>query len=154
MRTTMKLLAALFLVSGLVVGSGCGPKMTTQEAIANLKSPDLETRWKSADALRGGVTGKKVAPEAVAPLLDALKTEAEPKARGAILTTLGASGSPEAKPAIDEWVQKAASADEQRWYGRALKTWLIETGAKSKEDAWPDGWPYGTTGYPPIIPKG
>lgn len=127
--------------------------MTTQEAIANLKSPDLETRWKSADALRGGVTGKKVAPEAIAPLIEAMKTEQEPKARGAMLTTLGASGAPEAKPVIDEWVQKAATPDEQRWYGRALKTWLIETGAKSKEDAWPDGWPYGTEGYPAIIPK-
>lgn len=127
--------------------------MTTQEAIANLKSPDLETRWKSADALRGGAAGKKVPPEAIAPLIEAMKTEQQPKARGAMLTTLGASGAPEAKPVIDEWVQKAATHDEQRWYGRALKTWLIETGAKSKEDAWPDGWPYGTQGYPPIIPK-
>lgn len=120
MRTTTKLLAALCFAGSLLLTPACGPKMTTQEAIANLKSPDLETRWKSADALRGGTTGKKVAPEAVAPLIDAVKTEKEAKARGAMLTTLGASGAPEAKPVIDEWVQKAATHDEQRWYGRAL----------------------------------
>jgi hypothetical protein len=48
--------------------------------------------------------------------------------RGAILITLGRSGSSVAKPLIDRAVQTASAPDERRWALRALKYWELQNG--------------------------
>ncbi|MFO0555345.1 MAG: HEAT repeat domain-containing protein [Polyangiaceae bacterium] len=157
MMKTLKVLSMLVLagtLSSAVVGCG-GGRMTTRDAISLLDSPEPGDRRQAADSLRGGKSvsfKKSVVPyEAIQPLINTLGHESDPKVRGAILITLGASGAPEAKAPIDEWVQKASSREEQRWYGRALKYYLIKTGVKDEGEKFPEGWPYGTNGYPPVI---
>jgi HEAT repeat protein len=124
--------------------------MSSDEAIGELRNPEANARRNAADALRGA---DGVAPGAVAPLLAALQVEQDPSARGAELIALGKSGSPQAKPFIDQAVQTAADPNMRRWAGRALKYWMLETGQIPASYAFPDGWPYGTPGYPAQLAK-
>ena len=124
--------------------------MTSDEAINELRSPVSIARRNAADALR---TPSGVPPEAVGPLMQALQTEADPGARGAELIALGKSGSPQAKPFLDQAVMTAADPNMRRWAGRALKYWMIQTGALAESTEFPDGWPYGQPGYPPKLPQ-
>src|SRR6185503_10552906 len=93
---TALLLAAL--LAPLSIG-GCKEPKTPDQSIADLRSPDPNERRSAADDLR---TDQGVLPQAVSPLLQAIQAEQDPKARGAMLITLGKSGVPEAKPLIDQ----------------------------------------------------
>jgi hypothetical protein len=144
------ILYAIPLALSLVAASGCKHTMPPDVAMAELKNPNPQVRRDAADALR---TKDGVPANAVPVLLDALKNERDPAVQGAILITLGKSGSPEAKPPIEAAVQGATGKDMRRWAGRALKLWMQQTGALPQDYKFPEGWPYGQPGYPPPEPK-
>jgi hypothetical protein len=107
-------------------------------------------RQSAADALR---TPLGVPPESVQPLLVAASQEASPPARGAMLITLGKSGSPLAKPLIEQAVMTAQDPDMRRWASRALKYWMMSTGQLPAEYPFPKDWPYGQPGFPPPLAR-
>jgi hypothetical protein len=149
MRTPAILLclAALSLPVGL---SSCHHGMPPDQAAANLQSPDPTLRRNAADSLHA----ESNAPAAVVGnLLNAVQTEQVPNVRGAMLIALGTWGSPQAKPIIDQAVATAADPDQQRWAGRALHYWMIQTGAMDKAAPLPPHWPYGQPGFPPALVK-
>ena len=117
--------------------------------IANLRHPDSKERRAAADGLR---LEHGVPAEAIQPLLDAINVERDKYAHGAMLITLGKSGVPEAKPHIDGAIP-VPDKDVRRWATRALKFWLIVTGAMHPDQKLPKGWPYGQPGYPPPLPE-
>lgn len=145
----IRTLVALTFV-GAVCLAACREAMPPGVAIANLQSPSPEQRQTAADALR---TPNGVPPEAIPPLLAAASQEQSAPARGAMLITLGKSGSPAAKPLIDQAVMTATGTDTRRWAARALKYWMITTGQLPAEYAFPRDWPYGQPGYPPPLAK-
>jgi hypothetical protein len=124
-RLTLMRAQSLVFFATLCFSAGCHTTMPPDQALMSLESPDPEVRRHGADALR---TERGVPPEAVAPLLEALESERDPQVRGAILITLGRSGSSEAKPLIDRAVQTASAPDERRWALRALKYWELQNG--------------------------
>ena len=148
MRTRLGLSGLLFSVS--LGSAGCGHHVTPDEAINELRNPEAEARRDAADALR---TDNGVPPQALGPLLAAVSAESDPAARGAELITLGRSGAPQAKPVIDQAVMTAADPNMRRWAGRALKYWMLATAQLPAGYPFPDGWPYGQPGYPPILIK-
>jgi hypothetical protein len=117
------------------------------EMVANLRSPEWETRRHAADQLRddGGPI-----PEALPALYDAMMHEHNLKAYGAMLITLGASGIAEARPLIDARMSDP-SEDMRRWAKRALNLWLVRNGLMSENDDMP---PLGDPLYgpPPPLP--
>src|SRR5580658_349646 len=116
----------ILLTFSLMWLSACHHGMPPDRAVAALQDPDPRVRQHAADSLRS----EGHAPAAVVGnLLQAAQTEQVPFVRGAILIALGTWGSPQAKPIIDQAVQTAPDADQQRWAGRALKAWMIQTGA-------------------------
>jgi hypothetical protein len=117
-------------------------------AINNLSSSNPGLRQNAADSLR---TDAGVPDEAIQPLIEAYQRDTDPHAKAAELIALGRSGSPAAKPLIDAYVRDAKNGDEQRWGGRALKYWMLQNKQMAPDYKFPDGWPYGTPGYPPII---
>jgi HEAT repeat protein len=125
----------------------CHHAMPPDEAMSAMHDGDPKVRQSAADSLRSGGV---VPTEAIGVLLQALQTEQVPYVRGAILITLGTSGAPQAKPAIDQAVMTSTEVDMRRWAGRALKAWMIQTGAIAPDTKFPPGWPYGQPGYPPI----
>lgn len=141
--TKLPLLAVLALPA-------CGHAMSPDEAVNSLRDPNPRVRQHAADSLRAGGA---VVGGAIPILLQDLTAEPEPFVRGAILITLGTSGAPEAKPVIDQAVMTAADPDSRRWASRALKAWMIQTGAVPANGAFPPGWPYGQPGYPPILAR-
>ena len=148
-RSSFALLLGACLAFGAAGAMGCGKPRTTNELVADLRSPDWSTRRGAADDLR---TDAGVPEEAIAPLVEAAKAEKNPPALGAMLITLGRSGKPEARPLIDENI-KTDDPDMRRWAGRALKYWMIATGEKKESDVFPEGWPYGQPGYPAKLPE-
>jgi HEAT repeat protein len=140
MRTPILALAPL-------LGVAC-MRMTPSTAISNLSSPDPGVRQNAADSLRTDIA---VPDEAIQPLIEAYQRDTDPHAKAAELIALGHSGSPAAKPLIDAYVRDAKNSDEQRWGGRALKYWMLQNKRIAADYKFPDGWPYGTPGYPPII---
>jgi hypothetical protein len=122
--------------------------VTPATAINNLSSPNPGVRQNAADSLR---TDVGVPDEAVQPLIEAYQRDTDPHAKAAELIALGRSGSPAAKPLIDAYVRDAKTSDEQRWGGRALKYWMLQNKQIASDYKFPDGWPYGTPGFPPII---
>lgn len=111
-------LAPLGLLAPL--GACGGPHTHVASPIASLKSPDAGERRDAADDLRnsGGPT-----PEGTRALLDAIKTETDERAYGAMLISLGASGAPEAEPLICAKVY-APDARMRTYAKRALKFYL------------------------------
>ena len=146
----LKILVAVTVSALLLLSAACHHAMPVDEAIATLQSPSASERQSAADSLR---TPMGVPPAAIQPLLAAASTAPPPAARGAELIALGKSGSPAAKPLIDQAVMTAADPDSRRWAGRALRYWLIATGQLPADPALPPGWPYGQPGYPPILAK-
>jgi hypothetical protein len=147
----MRMSHVLGLVAALAAAApiaGCREPKTPAQSIAELRSPDAEQRRRAADDLR---TDAGVAPEAIQPLLQAAAAEQTPNVLGAMLITLGRSGVPEAKPLIDKQIP-STDKDMRRWAGRALKYWMIKTGQLDKDYKFPDGWPYGTPGFPAKLP--
>jgi hypothetical protein len=143
----MRIPAFLLVLSSLLL-SACHHGFPPDRAVAALQDPDPRVRQHAADSLRA--EGK--APSSViGNLLAALQTEQVPAVRGAILISLGTWGAPQAKPLIDQAVMSAASVDEQRWAGRALRDWMIQAGTLDKGTPAPPGWPYGQPGYPPLL---
>ena len=140
---------AIAFVSVLTLTGACREPKTPADSIATLDSPDPDERQRAADDLR---TESGVAPEAIRPLMDHYGREAVPKVRGAILITLGRSGVPEAKPLIDQAIP-APDRDMRRWAGRALKYWMVANHQMAEGAELPDGWPYGTPGFPPKLPE-
>jgi hypothetical protein len=138
---------APFLALATLLAVGC-MRATPSMAINNLNSPNPGVRQNAADSLR---TDVGVPDEAIQPLIDAYQRDTDPHAKAAELITLGRSGSPAAKPLIDAYVRDAKNSDEQRWGGRALKYWMLQNKQIAADFKFPDGWPYGTPGYPPII---
>jgi hypothetical protein len=149
---TRTILFALLVASTAplaLFGTGCGGGMRPEKALTELHNPNPTVRQHAADSLRG----PKVSPQQAVPaLLEAVKTEQDLKAKAAMVISLGDSGTPEAKAVVDDYVAKASSHDEQKYAGRALKYWMQKTGQLPKDYKFPDGWPYGTPGYGPIIP--
>jgi hypothetical protein len=145
----VRTLAALSYTSLLYLGA-CGHSMPPAQAIGSLQSPDPTTRQTAADALR---TPQGVPPEAIHPLMTAASSEQDPHAKGAMLITLGKSGSPEAKAMIDQAVATASDPDMRRWASRALKYWMLTTGQIPADYKFPDDWPYGQPGFPPPLAK-
>jgi hypothetical protein len=139
--------ATMVLALAFSSGLACTPPMSTDMAIAELRNPNPKLRAGAADRLR---RDEGVPPEAIQPLIDASKTEQDPAAKGAMMITLGRSGKPEVKDLVEQYVQNAHGPDERRWAARALKYWLIQNGALAPNESLPEGWPYGTKGYPPI----
>jgi len=136
-------IALVFCLSSL---SACHHGMPPDRAVAALQDPDPRIRQHAADSLRS----QGHAPASVVGnLLQAAQTEQDPRVRGAILIALGTWGAPAAKPLIDQAVQTAADADQQRWAGRALRAWMTQAGTLPEGAALPPGWPYGQPGYPP-----
>ncbi len=146
MRKTSPLRSVLVLASLL---AACAPKMTSSQWIAQLGDADPQKRQQAADELRSDAG---VPSEAVAPLIAAFKRDTTPNAKGAEAISLGASGAAEAKPLIDDYVRNARTREQQRWAGRALKYWMQRNKQIPQDYKFPDGWPYGTPGYPAIIP--
>jgi len=108
-----------FLVLSLsVLAAAChrGPA----DPLAALKSPDPGERRSAADMLRDdpGPT-----PEEARAVLEAIKTETDEKAYGAMMITLGASGLPEAEPVICGKMY-APDARNRAWANKALKLYL------------------------------
>jgi HEAT repeat protein len=137
---------ALMLVLAALLAVAC-TRATPSMAINNLNSSDPGVRQNAADSLRADA----VPDEAIQPLIDAYQRDTDPHAKAAELIALGRSGSPAAKPLIDAYVRDAKNSDEQRWGGRALKYWMLQNKQIAADFKFPDGWPYGTPGYPPII---
>jgi hypothetical protein len=128
----------------------CHHAMPPDEAVAAIHDADPKVRQTAADSLRAG----NVVPGGAIPaLLQAVQAEPVPFVRGAMLITLGTSGAAEAKPIIDQAVMTAPDPDTRRWAGRALKAWMIQTGAVPPDAKFAPGWPYGQPGYPPILAK-
>jgi HEAT repeat protein len=136
------------LLALLLSAAACGQAITPDQAVGELRNPDPNVRRNAADALR---TPEGVPPQAVPALLSALTTEVDPPVRGAILITLGRSGAAEAKPAIDQSVMAAADKNMQRWTGRALRYWMIQTKQFPPDYAFPNDWPFGQPGFPPVV---
>jgi hypothetical protein len=145
----MRTWTLLFLLPALSLPA-CHHAMDAGDALAALHDPSPKVRQHAADSLRAD---NVVPAEALPVLFQAIQTEPEPSVRGAILITLGTSGAPQAKPIIDQAVMTAAEVDTRRWAGRALKAWMIQTGAIPPNASLPPGWPYGQPGYPPIIAR-
>ena len=139
--------ATMVLALAFSSGLACTPPMSTDMAIAELRNPNPNMRQGAADRLRGD---KGVPDEAIQPLVEAAAKEQDPAAKGAMMITLGRSGKPEVKDLVEQYVQTAKGKDERRWASRALKYWMIEKGSLAPNESLPDGWPYGTQGYPPI----
>ena len=146
----MRVSTSLLLTSAIALATsiGCGKPKTPAELVADLRSPSAEERQHAADDLRHD---DGVPPEAIQPLLQAEQSEQVPKVIGAMLITLGRSGVPEAKPLIDAHIN-TDDRDMRRWAGRALKYWMIANHQIDKDYKFPDGWPYGTPGFPPKLP--
>jgi len=139
--TLLLLLAALSFPA-------CHRGLPPDQAVANLQSPDIKVRQRAANSLHADSN----APATVIPvLLQTYQAEQVPLVRGAILIALGTWGAPEAKPVIDQAVLTAADPDSRRWAARALKYWMIQTGALPQGADLPPGWPYGQPGYPPAF---
>jgi HEAT repeat protein len=134
------------LVLAALLAVAC-TRATPSMAINTLNSSDPGVRQNAADSLRADA----VPDEAIQPLIDAYQRDTDPHAKAAELIALGRSGSPAAKPLIDAYVRDAKNSDEQRWGGRALKYWMLQNKQIAADFKFPDGWPYGTPGYPPII---
>lgn len=98
--------------------------------IARLENPDWEVRRDAADDL---ADHNGPPPDAVAPLIAAASKESHPKALGAMLLTLGASGAPEAK-AIIETNTQSTSSDVRRYAGKAFKKWRTKNGQAVRKD--------------------
>jgi hypothetical protein len=100
------------------------------EQLAKLGSQDWKDRRDAADDLRedGGPP-----QQAVVALAMAASRERHPKALGAMLLTLGASGAPEAKPIIEAHVDDGDS-DVRRYARRAMKSWLVRNGQNVRRD--------------------
>jgi hypothetical protein len=145
----MRTPAILLLLAALSL-SACHHGVPPDQAVANLQSPDPMQRRNAADSLHADSN----APAAVVGnLLQAVQAEQVPNARGAMLIALGTWGAPQAKPLIDQAVATAPTPEEQRWAGRALHYWMIQTGAMDKAAPLPPHWPYGQPGYPPSLAK-
>jgi HEAT repeats len=130
-----------FALALLLALAGCGrPPMTPDRAIASLRAPDAETRRQAADDLRRD-EANGVPADAVPALLDALSSEPEPAVRGSILLTLGRSGAPEAKPAIDDAIATETDPHLIRSAKRARKYWLVQNDSSDQSWAyWVPGW--------------
>ncbi|MGH7285568.1 MAG: HEAT repeat domain-containing protein [Polyangiaceae bacterium] len=119
--------AELFVALAVAV-TGCGQAKTPAELEAGLDSPDPEVRRSSADGLRDG---HDVPSDAIPKLILLTRSEKDPKALGAMLLTLGASG---AGAAHDPICQHYDDSDEavQHYADRAMIMWLkrnpIESG--------------------------
>ncbi len=153
MKTTSRVtfaLASVLCFAAAAASAGCHHAMRPDVAIANLQNPDPSVRQHAADSLR---TPEGVPPESIQPLLAIASQEQNPQARGAMLITLGKSGSPLAKPLIDQAVMTSQDPDNRRWASRALKYWMITTGQLPAEYAFPPNWPYGQPGFPPPLAK-
>jgi len=121
--------------------------MPRDEAIARLRDPNPDTRLIAVQSLRN----ERITDDVVIALDEAVAHETVEKNRAGMLLLLGKSGSPRAKRTLEELITSAATHEEQLHAGRALRTWAIQTGAVNKEYDFPEMWPYGTQGYPPII---
>src|SRR5258708_12078350 len=88
----------------LTASFACG-HMPPDQAMAELRNPEPVARQHAADALRGD----DMSPQSVQALMDVVRSEQDPKARAAMVISLGASGSPQAKPVVDDYVARASN---------------------------------------------
>lgn len=144
----MRIWTLCFVFASALSIPACHHGMDPDQALVAIHDPNPRVRQHAADSLR---SGNVVPNDAIPVLFQAIQTEQDPSVRGAILITLGTSGAPQAKPVIDQAVMTAPDPDQRRWAGRALKAWMIQTGAIPENTSFPPGWPYGQAGYPPIL---
>ncbi len=153
MLRTLTCLTCLTAIA-FVVLAGCGRdeprvQLTTADHVAALQSPDPVARARAADSLNHQ---EQVPAEAIDPLIAAFAAETNAKSKGAMIIALGVSADAKAGPLVEDYVQKAADADQRRWGSRALKWYLVRTGKLQRDEKLPPGWPYGQPGYPERLP--
>jgi hypothetical protein len=123
----------LALTLAVTLSGGCrrrGSRLPTPEAaVAALSDPNPDRRKDAAEMLRddGGPPGS-----AVPALLAAEARETDPEAREQILITLGASGAPEARPAL-EAAMRDPERDVRKGAERGLHLWGKKSGHSSPE---------------------
>jgi hypothetical protein len=144
----MRSITVLFLA--ITISLGCGPSRTPAEAVADLRSPNPETRMIAARDIESGAQAG-LTPDIIGALLQSAQSETDPKTKGAVMIALGYTGIPEAKPLLDQYVQ-TNDRDQRRWGARALKKWAVKAGQVPPTYEFPDEWPFGTPGYPPPLP--
>lgn len=131
---------------------GCKPSRTADEALADLSAPQTEVRLGAARDLESLSRDQRgLPPRAVDGLLERFPTETDPKTRGAMITALGYTGDPRVKPLLDPYLQ-TTDPDQQRWGARAYKKYVVKIGQYPPNHDFPDGWPYGTPGFPAPAP--
>ena len=136
-----------------IAAVGCGPARSPQQAAGDLSSPSAEARLKAARDIEDAARKPAgLPPDVIEALFQRVGAETDFKARASMLITLGYTGDPRAKPLLDQYAQ--TNDPQQRIYAaRALKKWASKTGAVPPTYEFPDGWPYGTPGYPPPLAK-
>lgn len=127
--------------------TACHEPKTVDQLVAELRAPEAKMRRRAAD----GLGREEVDPRAIQPLLEAIAVEKDKSTYGAMLIALGRSGVPEAKAIVDARLPDP-DRDMRRWAGRALKYWMLKTGQLPRDYDFPDNWPYGQPGYPPLLP--
>lgn len=151
MKTTIAMWIGALLVSGAFMA--CAPSRTAGEASRDLRSNDVTLRLKAARDIEGAMRAQKsLPPEVVEALFERAGTESDFKTRASILITLGYTGDARAKPLLDEYA-RTENPEQRRYAARALKKYVVKTGAKPEGYDFPDEWPYGTDGYPAPLPK-
>jgi len=127
----------LALVCAALAVAGCGRRHAPAESVAQLRSPDMETRRSAADDLR---RGDGPPAHAVPAIMTALQQEKYPPAYGAMLITAGKSGVPDALPYICGAVQ-SDQRDMRRWGDRALDLWREKNRTFAAKGCPPRGMP-------------
>jgi HEAT repeat protein len=135
----MKRAFLAFLVTLSATACARAP-MAPNDAAVSLRSPDAAVRERAADDLRRDE--QHGVPLAAAPaLLDALRSEPDLEVRGAILVTLGRSGTPEAKDAIEDALASDPDPGVHRAAERALHYWKVQNDDSDKSwSYWVPGW--------------
>lgn len=120
-------LRTAFLGSSLLLSSvvtmSCSKISSPDEAMAALEDDDLEQRIRAADYLRASTPSE----QATKLILKLIVVEKEPRAYGAMLETLGASGVPEAyRPICD--TLKSTALDLRLSATKAARSWMRQNG--------------------------
>jgi hypothetical protein len=131
-------LLAFFMT--LSVSACARAPMAPNDALASLRSPEAVERRHAADDLRSDEE-HGVPLAAVPGLLEALRTEPDLATRSSLLVTLGRSGTPEAKDAIDDALVSDPDPGVHRAAERALHYWKVQNDESDKSWAyWVPGW--------------
>jgi hypothetical protein len=139
--------ALIALCLSLSVPACARAPMAANDALVSLRSPEAIERQHAADDLRSDEE-RGVPLAAVPALLEALRTEPDLAARSSLLVTLGRSGTPEAKEAIDDALVSDPDPGVHRAAERALHYW------KAQNDEGDKSWAYWVPVWSPTAKLG